>query len=180
MSPLLAHGLASALCIGMILGNIALYRHYGRKLAPAKADPRPYPKSLPTRLFRYVKGPLYLSVPVHIAWEISQGQIPDTGDLLGGLLVAALALVLQQQSLKTLGANYSPCDAGQIPQQRITYGPYRLRHPIYISNLLQFLAVGWLYNGPILWAAVVTLIFFYVFSIRDEERVWQHHPLPGR
>lgn len=158
------------LLFSLMLGQLAIYRLH-RRGRGGWSGPT-YPLSFPTRLFRWVKGPLYGVIVLHLVREVLLApSAPAPRLLLPALGVGAAALGLLLWSLRTLGPNFAPCDRGILPREMVRSGPYRwLPHPIYTANLLLVVAVAVASLGPLIVAAGVALACFYLFAIRDETR----------
>ncbi|MFQ6096669.1 MAG: methyltransferase family protein [Armatimonadota bacterium] len=146
-----------------------LHRRRRRSFRPGAT----YSLSLPTRYFRWAKGPLYAVVLVHLVVEVLMSASPPAPRalLLAATVIGAVALGLLHWSLEALGPNFAPCDRGILPRELVGAGPYQwLRHPIYVANMLLVLAIAMGSFGPIILAVGAALGFFYAFAIRDEER----------
>jgi protein-S-isoprenylcysteine O-methyltransferase Ste14 len=165
------------ICLAMIASNVLVYKLHHRLVAqkpgPSPSTRQRYSVSWPTRLFKYFKVPLYLLVVFHVFWETLK---PDAAPFhllrsLLGLLLGLAGVFLLGLSLKALGNNFAPCNQGQLPNQVVVRGPYRfLSHPIYLSNLLMLTALGLVVWGWILPVVLVLTLFFYGFSIHDENK----------
>jgi protein-S-isoprenylcysteine O-methyltransferase Ste14 len=155
----------------LILGQLAIYHLHRRGRRDSWTGPT-YSLSLPTRLFRWVKAPLYGALALHLVREVLLSRsAPAPRALLAALIVGATALVLLQWSLRSLGRNFAPCDRGILPRELVRCGPYRwLPHPIYTANLLLVAALAIASFGPLIVATGALLAVFYAFAIRDESR----------
>lgn len=163
------------LILSLMLGQLAIYRLHGGGRRGSWSGPT-YPLSLPTRLFRWLKGPLYGVIVLHLVREVLLApSAPAPRALLPALGVGAAALGLLHWSLQSLGPNFAPCDRGILPRELVRSGPYRwLPHPIYTANLLLVVALAVASFGPLILAAGAALAFFYAFAIRDEARALRH------
>lgn len=159
------------LLLSLLLGQLGIYGLHRRGRRASWSGPR-YPVSLPTRLFRWVKGPLYGVIVLHLVLALlGSPSAPAPRGLLPALGIGVVALVLLHWSLRALGHNFAPCDRGIMPRELVRAGPYRwLRHPIYTANLLLVAAVAVASVGPLIAAVGVVLAGFYASAIRDEAR----------
>ena len=159
------------LLFSLMLGQVAIYYLHRRGRSGSWSGPT-YSVSLPTRLFRWVKGPLYGVIVLHLVVQfLLLHSAPAASVLLAALGVGAAALFLLHWSLQSLGPNFAPCDRGIRPRELIRSGPYRwLPHPIYTANLLLVAAVAIASFGPLIVAVGVVLALCYAFAIRDEAR----------
>ncbi len=157
----------------LLLANIGIYLwHKKRNYRPITEQTQYYTVSIATRLFARVKYLLYLLLFIHIT---NSGLISPSPfqwwSVIAACILGTGSLVLLHTSLKILGENFAPCDLGIKPSVIIDHGPYSwCRHPIYLSNLLHVVAQGMIVNGPIAWCVFITLLVFYGFIVRDEER----------
>ena len=87
-----------------------------------------------------------------------------------GICCSVLATAVFVHSKTTLGRNYSPCYDSYLPIEIVDRGIYRyIRHPIYVSNILNFAAM-FLFSGSYLVGLnLLGLIYFYTRSARLEE-----------
>lgn len=170
-APVSAHLPSFLVLLSLVVGQLAVYGLHRRRGGGVRPRPE-YPLSIPTRLFRWIKGPLYLVVLLHLVAEVlTSGSPPPPRVLLAAMVIGAAALGLLHWSLKALGPNFAPCDRGILPRERVRTGPYRwLTHPIYGANLLLVGAVALGSFGPAIVGVGAALAFFYAFAIRDEER----------
>lgn len=159
------------LLFSLMLGQLAIYRWHRRGRRGSWSGPT-YLLSFPTRLFRWVKGPLYGAIALHLVLEVLLSRsAPPPRALLAALGVGATALFLLHWSLQSLGSNFAPCDRGFLPRELVRSGPYRwLPHPIYTANLLLVVAVAVASFGPLVVATGAVLALFYAFAIHDESR----------
>jgi protein-S-isoprenylcysteine O-methyltransferase Ste14 len=159
------------LLLSLVLGQLTIYWLHRRGRRGAWSGPT-YRLSFATRLFRWVKGPLYGVIALHLVLEVLLSHsVPAPRALLAALGVGAAALFLLHWSLRSLGPNFAPCDRGILPRKLVRSGPYRwLPHPIYAANLLLVVALAVASFGPLIVAAGVALAVFYAFAIRDESR----------
>ena len=95
------------------------------------------------------------------------------------LYICALALfwwAIRASLGRPLSAAFSP----DLPAHLVAHGPYQLiRHPLYCSYLLCWLA-GWVVTAR-LWLAptVGVMLVIYLAAARQEERKFMHSPLAG-
>ncbi len=163
--------LSFLLLLSLVPAQLAIYRLHRRGRGGFTPGPR-YPLSLPTRAFRWAKGPLYGLVVLHLVTDVLMADAPPARSaLFAAAVIAAAALGLLHWSLEALGPNFAPCDRGILPQAWVSSGPYRwIPHPIYAANLLLLVAVAVASFGPLIVLAGAALGFFYAFAIHDEER----------
>jgi len=163
--------LSFLLLFALVLGQLAVYCIHRLGRGRAWSGPR-YRVSLPTRLFRWAKAPLYLTVVLHLVLDVLMSDPgPAPRALFLALSIGAAALLLLHRSLTALGANFAPCDRGVLPRELVRAGPYRwLSHPIYVANLLLVTAVAVASPGPLIVATGAALAVFYAFASRDESR----------
>lgn len=159
----------------ILLGaNEAIYRwHKGHIPRAADEERTSYTLSWSTRAFHVAKYLVPSAAVLHIVLEAFWWMPQDLNEArfaLGvGLGLTSLALL--HWSLKTLGNNFAACDRGLMPKERIRSGPYRFTgHPIYLSNFLLMVGIAVASFGPLIAAVLMADVFFYTFSIRDEER----------
>ncbi|MEO8064795.1 MAG: isoprenylcysteine carboxylmethyltransferase family protein [Pseudomonadota bacterium] len=68
--------------------------------------------------------------------------------------------------------------SGFVPDELCERGPYRyLRHPVYASYLLAFLAAAVALPHPVTAAIFVVNVLLLIHAVRDEERVIAGSPL---
>ena len=95
----------------------------------------------------------------------------------GALYLCALALfwwAIRASMARPLSAAFSP----DLPGHLVAHGPYQfIRHPLYCSYLLCWLA-GWAVTGR-LWLAptVVAMLVIYLAAARQEEKKFMRSPL---
>lgn len=159
------------LLLSLMLAQIAIYHRHRRGRRASWSRPR-YPISLPTRLFRWAKGPLYGVIALHLVLDVLLARsAPAPGALGAAVGIALAALGLLHWSLRSLGPNFAPCDRGLLPREVVRAGPYHwMAHPIYTANLLLVAALIVARAGPLVVGAGVTLAAFYAFAIHDESR----------
>jgi protein-S-isoprenylcysteine O-methyltransferase Ste14 len=115
---------------------------------------------------------------LHVAAILATPDITIARGISGALIYLG-ALVLFWWSIKTsllhpLSAAFSP----DLPVHLVAHGPYRIiRHPLYCSYLLCWLA-GWVVTGR-LWLAptVVVMLAIYLVAASREENKFMHSPL---
>jgi protein-S-isoprenylcysteine O-methyltransferase Ste14 len=97
----------------------------------------------------------------------------------GGGLLYLCAIGLFWWAIKTslrrpLSAAFSP----DLPAHLVAQGPYRwIRHPLYCSYLLCWLA-GWVTTGRLwLWPTIAAMLVLYVLAASEEEKKFTRSPL---
>jgi protein-S-isoprenylcysteine O-methyltransferase Ste14 len=115
---------------------------------------------------------------VHLAAIVATPPFTRVQAVSGAVLyLCALALfwwAISASSPKPLSAAFSP----DLPAHLVAHGPYRIvRHPLYCSYLLCWLA-GWVATGR-LWLAptVLVMLIIYLFAAAEEERKFARSPL---
>lgn len=96
-----------------------------------------------------------------------------------GMIVLIAATLLQVNSMKQLGENYSPCFDSHRPLWLVKQGPYKyVRHPVYLANIL--LGVGYSLASCSVW--VLALSGYGVFKMvkaMGEEESYLSKTFPG-
>jgi len=96
-----------------------------------------------------------------------------------GAILAICSVVLYESARRIVtGRGFCSVLSGEVPQAVCTVGPYRyIRHPVYTSYLLAFLAFVVAFPG--LQSAAVFIVngVFFVFAAAHEERTIAHSPL---
>ncbi len=171
--------IAGVVCLLLIVANIATYQIH-RKTVSGKGekDRVKFQISIITKLFRYVKIFLYLMMLLHIVLlgfiqiDLVFGAAVSMARITMGGILGFFAIILLYSSLRTLGKNFAPCDQGLVPEEKINTGIYRwLKHPIYVSNTLQLIAVSIMLPGIMIYIVSVILCIFYIFAIHDENKL---------
>lgn len=165
-------------CLVLWFINFIIYFIRSRKLPAIEVTRNRYKLSLPTRIFRYIMIPIYLAAMSHI---FIQPLLIDNLEyhmvqIIIGSIIGVSGILLLYSSIKALGENYMPCYDGVLPEKRVIEGPYKfLKHPIYISNLLQFIAVIIIMPGPIIFILFALILWIYYYTIRDENGSLNHY-----
>lgn len=165
--------LETAICLAIWAANFGLYFALRGRIAKQQVERPRYALSWPTRLYRPLKGPLYLSSLLHIVIQpFFHYQLGYAAARIAvGSLLGVGGLLLLMASLKALGENFMPCYDGVLPKRRVAEGPYRFfKHPIYMANIMQFGAAIVLLPGPIIIVVFALLVWIYAYTIRDENR----------
>jgi protein-S-isoprenylcysteine O-methyltransferase Ste14 len=91
----------------------------------------------------------------------------------GGLVLAALGLLLLWCSHRALGKNFRPTLEASPDQELVTTGPYKyVRHPLYVAFLLMLTSTGLLSSNWFIGVVGVLLIVsITVVRIPAEERL---------
>lgn len=115
---------------------------------------------------------------LHIAAiAITPGISPLQG--MAGIALYLCALALFWWAIRTsLGRPLSAAFSPDLPGHLVAHGPYKLiRHPLYCSYLLCWLA-GWVVTAR-LWLAptVAIMLVIYLVAARQEERKFMRSPL---
>ena len=134
--------------------------------------------SFPTRLYRYLKIPVYLLALLHIPVQlfVYKNQTYYLLQIIIGSAVGLTGILLLYTGLKFLGNSFMPCYSGILPEQSVTDGPYKYcKHPIYYSNIIQLIAVMILAPGPIVFIIFGIILWIYYFTIKDENRYLNQH-----
>jgi protein-S-isoprenylcysteine O-methyltransferase Ste14 len=89
-----------------------------------------------------------------------------------GALLALCSIVLYEAARRVVtGRGFCSVLSGEVPPQVCAAGPYRyVRHPVYTSYMLAFLALLIAFPG---WPTAVVFtanLAFYVYAAADEER----------
>jgi protein-S-isoprenylcysteine O-methyltransferase Ste14 len=163
---------AQILCALMFLINFSLTAYYGGR---ARARPRRgevYRTSFNRNRAAIIALILNISLAVNIAF--APGSL-DLGLPLSvvyfiGLFGIASNLFLAL-SLKSLDINYQPYAMARKPAYVVTTGPYRIfRHPIYVTNKIQFAIMFILITGVVSAILFIVLNVLYHRTGRDEDR----------
>lgn len=165
-----------ALSVGLmvILATIGVYMAHRRRFPTRPSAGAEFTVSRPTRWFRYAQIVIYggalADLPVQALWLEPRG--PSGVRLLLGAATSLIGILLLAASLRALGANFHGCHEGKLPSERVQCGPYRvLRHPIYTANMLTMLGLVVLTWSTVMVGITGLLAVFYLFSIRDENRM---------
>jgi protein-S-isoprenylcysteine O-methyltransferase Ste14 len=112
----------------------------------------------------------YFINPDWVAW--ARLTVPEWARWIGAGL-AAIALPLGYWVFTSIGANISPTQATRHGHQLVTHGPYRyIRHPLYTTGVLAFLAIALL--TAMWWVLVVVVpgvIFIVLRTPKEEARL---------
>jgi protein-S-isoprenylcysteine O-methyltransferase Ste14 len=97
----------------------------------------------------------------------------------GGAILAICSVVLYESARRVVsGRGFYSVLSGAVPSAVCTVGPYRyIRHPVYTSYLLAFLALVIAFPGLPGAAVFVGNLVFFVFAAAQEERTIAHSPL---
>lgn len=89
-----------------------------------------------------------------------------------GLFVAVGAIALYESARRVVtGRGFCVALSGEVPPAVCTDGPYRyMRHPVYTSYLLAFLALLIAFPGPETGFVFLANLAFFVYVAADEER----------
>jgi protein-S-isoprenylcysteine O-methyltransferase Ste14 len=93
-----------------------------------------------------------------------------------GAVIALSAIVLYEYSRRTVtGRGFYSVMSGAVPGTVCSVGPYRyIRHPVYTSYILAFLALLVAFPGLPTALAFVANIAFYIYAASHEERSIVH------
>jgi protein-S-isoprenylcysteine O-methyltransferase Ste14 len=96
-----------------------------------------------------------------------------------GAIIAICSVVLYESARRVVtGRGFCSVLSGEVPQAVCTVGPYRyIRHPVYTSYLLAFLAFVVAFPGLPSAAVFAANVMFFVFAAAHEERTIAHSPL---
>jgi protein-S-isoprenylcysteine O-methyltransferase Ste14 len=114
---------------------------------------------------------------LHLAAIVDTPLVPDLRGASGaGLYLCALGLfwwAIIASWRKPLSAAFSP----DLPAHLVAHGPYKMiRHPLYCSYLLCWLA-GWVTTGRLWLAPTVAVMFvIYVLAAAEEEKKFARSP----
>ncbi|MBU0993135.1 MAG: hypothetical protein KJ737_11635 [Proteobacteria bacterium] len=161
----------------MIVANIVIYKRHHIKFNDTENERKEtYPLSFPTRLFEKAKYFLYLGVMVHlVSFACQKGDgTPSIPQFLTGAIMGMAGVWVLYASLKTLGVNFSPCNKGYLPEERVKTGPYRyMDHPIYYANMMQMAGVLVAVPGILMMGIFSVFVIFIYFAIKDEENAFR-------
>lgn len=112
------------------------------------------------------------------AWTTSHGAYVQPL-WAGGAFLAICSFVLYESARRVVtGRGFCSVLSGEVPQAVCTVGPYRyIRHPVYTSYLLAFLAFVVAFPGVQSAAVFLANLVFFVFAAAHEERTIAHSPL---
>jgi protein-S-isoprenylcysteine O-methyltransferase Ste14 len=124
-------------------------------------------------------GPLALLSGLLLGmWNGMNGSY-DAPHWAGGAVIALASVVLYESARRVIsGRGFSLALSGEVPQSVCVAGPYRfVRHPVYSSYLLAFLAMLVAFpDGASATLFVINLVFF-IYAAAAEERVLASSPL---
>lgn len=115
-------------------------------------------------------------------WTTSQALLPFCEDRrlrVAGMVVLIATTLLQVNSMRHLGENYSPCFDSHRPLRLVKQGPYRyVRHPIYLANIL--LGAGYSLASCSFWVlAFSSYGAFKMLRALEEEESYLSKTFPG-
>jgi len=105
--------------------------------------------------------------------------VPHTGEMVTGSLFLLAGTVIRARGLVDLGRNFSMAIEKLPGHSLVAKGLYRcLRHPLYLGNILLFLACPLMLGGRWSWLVTAGGIAVVLWRLKTEERFLAEH-LPG-
>ncbi|MEM6798187.1 MAG: methyltransferase [Planctomycetota bacterium] len=121
---------------------------------------------------RYLKATSF-AIPLASLWWRSDWLLlwPSVPALRwAGLFVAAAGALVLAWALRTLGPQFSRCDAARLPTGVVASGPYRwVRHPVYTGNLLALAGLTLLSGSWLMVGNLLLLAGCYAWIAKREE-----------
>jgi protein-S-isoprenylcysteine O-methyltransferase Ste14 len=146
------------------------YNHVGQKYRNEKQEI--IEKSNSFRVFYLILRISYMPI---LYFSLFRGVLafnPPAPLLVAGLVISFLGAAMFIYAKTILGANYSPCYDSFVPLSITKDGIYRyIRHPIYASNILNFLGVACFTGSYVFFALAAILTAYYGRSAHREEKI---------
>jgi protein-S-isoprenylcysteine O-methyltransferase Ste14 len=124
-------------------------------------------------------GPLALLSGLLLGMWNGVNGMYDPAHGAAGAVIALASIVLYESARRVItGRGFSLALSNEVPQSVCVAGPYRfVRHPVYSSYLLAFLAMLVAFPNAVSAAVFVINLVFIIYAAAAEERVLASSPL---